>query len=151
MKIPFLQTWTTVGRTKTSYGALLLSVAILFTGCSKDNENDINADAQKIVGSYAVEDTDEWDEVENYSISIDRSNQGGSNIEISNFGDIMYVPVKAVFKGNTLNIPSQTFTGKTVTITISGQGTLSGNNLDFDYVIETDDNYQFEHSCIAVK
>ncbi len=38
-----------------------------------------------------------------------------------------------------------------MTIVISGQGTLSGDQLTFDYVIETDDDYILEHSCVATK
>ncbi len=98
-----------------------------------------------------MEDTDEYDETEAYTISISKASKGGSNLEISNFGDIMYVPVKANIKGNNLTIPSQTFKGKTMTIVISGQGTLSGDQLTFDYVIETDDDYILEHSCVATK
>ena len=63
----------------------------------------------------------------------------------------MYVPVKANIKGNSFTIPSQTFKGKSMTIVVSGQGTLSGDKLSFDYVIETDDDYLLEHSCVATK
>lgn len=130
---------------------MTLAVLLFLAGCSKDDENGAGADLQQVIGNYAVEDTDEYDETEAYTISISKASKGGSNIEISNFGDIMYVPVKANIKGNNLTIPSQTFKGKTMTIVISGQGTLSGDQLTFDYVIETDDDYILEHSCVATK
>lgn len=129
---------------------MTLAVLLLLAGC-KDDENGPGADVQQVIGNYAVEDTDEYDETETYTISISKASKGGSNLEISNFGDIMYVPVKANIKGNNLTIPSQTFKGKTMTIVISGQGTLSGDQLTFDYVIETDDDYILEHSCVATK
>ena len=131
--------------------AMTLAALLLLAGCSKDDENGSGADVQQVIGNYEVEDTDEYDETEAYTISISKASKGGSNLEISNFGDIMYVPVKANIKGNNLTIPSQTFKGKTMTIVISGQGTLSGDQLTFDYVIETDDDYILEHACVATK
>jgi hypothetical protein len=129
---------------------MALSAILLLAACSNEDENGSGADVQRIVGNYSVEDTNEYDETETYSISIAKSGKGG-NIEISNFGDFMYVPVKADIKGNVVTIPSQTFKGKTMTIEISGQGTINGDQLSFDYVIETDDDYFLEHSCIATK
>jgi hypothetical protein len=129
---------------------LALSALLFLASCSNDDDNGSGANIQQAIGSYTVEDTDESDEVESYTISIAKG-KNGSNLEISNFGDIMYVPVKANLKGNTLTIPSQTFKGQTMTIVISGQGTLTNNVLTFDYVIETDDDYFLEHTCVATK
>ncbi len=102
----------------------------------------------KLVGNYSVVDTDENGDVENYSINITNGKDGG--LEISNFGDIMYVPVKASIKGNSFTVPSQTFKGKSMTIVVAGTGTLNGNTLNFDYTIETGDHL-LEHSCVASK
>lgn len=129
---------------------LVFSALLFLTGCSKDDEGP-NASIGQIVGTYNVEDTDESDEKESYLISISEASKGGSDLEITNFGDIMYVPVKANISGNKLTIPAQTFKGKTMTIIISGSGTMSGSKLEFDYVIETDDDYLLEHSCVALK
>ena len=129
-------------------GLLLFVVTLALSSCDNDDEPDYSADIAKVVGSYSVEDTDENDDVEYYSVTITKS---GNGIEISNFGDIMHVPVKATIKGNTFNIPSQTFKGKTMTIEIYGSGTLTGNKLVFDYTIKTDDDYLLEHSCDAIK
>lgn len=150
MHISFLSLSSTLLR-KTSFALQLTLVFILFAACSKDDADDSSADMRQIVGVYTVQDTDEWDEVETYSISISQSSQGGSNIEITNFGDIMYVPVKALFKGSTLTLPAQTYAGKTVTITISGHGELDNNVLKFDYTVETNDDYVFDHSCLATR
>ena len=129
-------------------GLLLFVVALMLSSCDNDDEPDYSADIAKVVGTYNVTDTDEDDEVENYSVTISKS---GNGVEISNFGDIMHVPVKATIKGNTFNIPSQTFKGKTMTIEIYGSGSLTGNKLTFDYTIKTDDDYYLEHSCDATK
>lgn len=129
-------------------GLLLFVVVLMLSSCSNDDEPDYSADIAKVVGTYNVTDTDENDEIENYSVTISKS---GNGVQISNFGDIMYVPVKATIKGNTFNIPSQTFQGKTMTIEIYGSGTLNGNKLTFDYTIKTDDDYYLEHSCDATK
>lgn len=129
-------------------GLLLFVVTLMLSSCDNDDEPDYSADIAKVVGTYYVTDTDEDDEVENYSVIITKA---GNGVEISNFGDIMYVPVKATIKGNTFTIPSQTFQGKSMTIEIYGSGTLSGNKLTFDYTIKTDDDYYLEHSCDATK
>jgi hypothetical protein len=63
----------------------------------------------------------------------------------------MYVPVKATIKGNMFNVPSQTFKGKSMTIVITGNGTLNDQNLNFDYSIDTGDGIVLEHSCVASK
>lgn len=125
---------------------LMFAMLLLASACNDDDEKDSSADIARIVGTYTVTDTDEDDEVETYTVIITKS---GNGIEISNFGDIMYVPVKATISGNTLTIPSQTFKGNTMTIKIYGQGTLNNNNLTFDYTIETDDDYFLEHTCTA--
>jgi hypothetical protein len=126
---------------------LLFVVALILSSCDKDDE-DFSADIARVVGTYNVTDTDEDNEVENYSVTITKA---GNGVEISNFGDFMYVPVKATIKGNSFNIPSQTFQGKSMTIKVYGSGTLNGNKLTFDYTIETDDDYLLEHSCDATK
>ena len=129
-------------------GLLLFLITFILGSCDNDDEPDYSADIAKVVGTYSVIDTDEDDDVENYSVTITKA---GNGVEISNFGDIMYVPVKATIKGNTFNIPPQTFEGKSMTIEIYGSGTLSGNKLTFDYTIKTDDDYYLEHSCDATK
>ena len=128
-------------------GMLLFVTALILSSCNKDDE-DFGADIAKVVGTYNVTDTDEDNEVENYSVTITKA---GNGVQISNFGDIMYVPVKATIKGNSFNIPSQTFQGKSMTIVIYGSGTLNGSKLTFDYTIKTDDDYILEHSCDATK
>ena len=128
-------------------GFLLLVIGLIMSSCS-DDEQDFSTDISKVVGTYTVTDKDENNEVENYNVTISKA---GNGVEISNFGDIMYVPVNATVKGNAFNIPSQTFKGKTMTIKIYGKGTLAGDKLTFDYTIETDDDYLLDHSCSASK
>ena len=126
---------------------VLLSMPFVLGSCNDDDE-DFSTEIEKVVGTYSVVDTDEDDDVESYSVAITKS---GNGVSISNFGDIMYVPVKATIKGNVFTIPSQTFVGKTMTIIISGKGTLNGNTLTFDYTIDTGDDILLEHTCSATK
>jgi len=126
----------------------ILFALITLTSCDKDDE-DFSADVAKIVGTYTVADSFEDNDVENYSITISDAKDGG--VQISNFGDIMYVPVKATIRGNIFTVPAQTFEGKSMTIVITGNGTLSGDQLRFDYIIDTGDDELLEHSCIASK
>ena len=131
-----------------NYITVLMFAIVTLTSCSDDDDGP-NPDIAKVVGSYSVVDTDEDGEVENYSITITQAKDG--SLEVSNFGDIMYVPVKATINGNSFNVPAQTFNGKSMTIVVAGNGTLTGNTLNFDYTIETDDDYLLEHSCVASK
>lgn len=150
MNTLFAFVWAGVAHRNTIV-ALLLSAVTVLSACSDDDDKDLGADVNQIVGSYSVVDTDEWDEVENYSIAISKASAGGGNIEISNFADIMYVPVKATIKGGSFSIPAQTFVGKTVTITVSGSGTFLNGVIDFDYVIDSGDGYVMEYSAVATK
>ena len=132
-------------------GILIFIGTLILSSCSKDDNEDFSADVSKLAGTYAVADTDEYDEIENYEVTITKSKDGGANVEISNFGDFMYVPVKATIKGNTFDIPHQSFKGKTMTISLSGSGTVNGSVITFKYILETDDDYTFEHNCAATK
>lgn len=130
-----------------NYATPLVFSLITLASCS-DNDDSVNPDIAKLAGTYSVVDTDEDGEVKNYNVTITQADGG---VEISNFGKIMYVPVKAAINGNAFTIPAQTFKGKSMTIIIKGQGTLNGNNLNFDYTIDTDDGYVLEHTCVANK
>ncbi|MBL0741617.1 hypothetical protein [Chryseolinea lacunae] len=134
-------------------GIVIFIVALILSSCSKDDAaaEDFSADASKLAGTYTVTDTDEYDEIETYEVTITTSKDGGAFVEISNFGDFMYVPVKATIKGKTFDIPHQTFKGKTMTIVLSGSGSLAGDVLSFKYILDTDDDYSFEHNCAATK
>jgi len=129
-------------------GILFFAAVLILSGCKDDGDN-TSPDVAKLIGTYAVEETDMYASVDNYTITISKSQAGGANIEISNFGDLLFVPIKGTIVGNKLTIPSQSFTAST-TIEISGDGTLSGNNLHFDYTMESGGDL-FEYSCEAVK
>lgn len=128
---------------------LLLPLILFFNGCDTEEEAP-NASVQKIVGTYFLTDNDGYNGEKNYSVSLNVASKTGSDIEINNFGDIMHVPVKANIEGDQITIPAQTFKGKTMTITISGSGTVTNEKLEFDYIIETDDR-TLESFCVATK
>ncbi len=150
MTMSVLTTWIRVNLLPSGFTALALAATIFMTACS-DDEDKFAASAEKAVGAYSVEDTAEWGEVEHYTITIKRSSEGGPHVEINNFGDIMYVPIKAIVSGDKFGIPAQTFSEKTMSITISGSGSFVGDSLSFDYTIEVDDGSILEHSCVATK
>ena len=127
---------------------LLFVTALIVSGC-KDDGDGTSPDVAKLVGTYDVAETDMYNDVDNYTITISKYKAGGANIEISNFGDLLFVPIKGTIVGNNLTIPPQTFTANT-SIVISGDGTLSGNNLHFDYTMESGGD-TFEYSCEATK
>lgn len=111
---------------------LFISFSLLFASCSKDNDSP-SVPVAGFAGQYLVED-----ETETYTLKIE--NKGGSNFQIHEFGGFLNVALNAVANGNTLNIPSQTFTnpsGKSITIT--GTGTLSTKSVK-------DDTIKFEYS-----
>ena len=114
---------------------LFIAALLLLSSC-KDDGDETSPDVAKLTGTYAVSETNMYDAVDNYTITIKGSNGGTTNIEISNFGGFMYVPVKGTIQGNTLTIPSQTFTANS-TIKIAGSGTLIGNELQFEYFMES--------------
>lgn len=123
--------------------------ALLMLSSCKDDDDETSPDVAKLTGTYAVSETNMYDAVDNYTITIKGSKGGATNIEINNFGGFMYVPVKGTIVGTTLTIPSQTFTANS-TIKISGSGTLIGNELQFEYFMESGgDVYPF--ICEATK
>jgi len=130
---------------KRAMPALLVALIMAFTAASCSDDTAPNPYA----GTYAVVETDEFDDEENYSIKLSKTSGG---FEITNFGDIMNVPVKATITGKTLTIPDQTFAGKTITIVVSGQGSFTDDGiLTFDYAIDTGDDIMLEYSCVATK
>jgi hypothetical protein len=131
-----------------NYATPFVFALLTLVGCSKDDEQNFDAEIAMLVGTYEVVDTDEDGEIKNYDITIKKADGG---VEISNFGKIMYVPVKATIHGSAFHIPAQTFKGKNMTIVISGQGTLAETKLNFNYTIDTDDGYVLEHVCVATK
>jgi len=123
--------------------AFAFVLSFTLTACSDDDS------PNPYIGTYAVLETDEFDDEENYTIKLAKTSQG---FEITNFGDIMNVPVKASINGKTLTIPDQTFVGKTITIVVSGQGSFNSDGmLTFTYAVATGDDIILEYSCVATK
>ena len=112
----------------------LLTLAL--TNCSNDDEDQGPDTRPQFVGTYEVDDVSAGSGyVYEYNVTI--SNGTSSDLQISNFGDIFNVPVKATVKGNNLTIPKQSFknpSGKTIEVV--GSGTISGDILIFDYTMK---------------
>lgn len=124
--------------------ALTILVSLTLAACTDDDEA-----ANTFAGTYAVVETDEYDDEDNYTVNIKKTSGG---FEITNFGDIMNVPVKATITEKSLTIPSQTFVGKSMTIVVSGHGAFDDKGiLSFDYAIDTGDGVILEYSCVATR
>lgn len=118
---------------------VLLTITLALVSCSK-KDSDVSVPSAPFAGNYLVVEEDET-----YTLKIE--NTSGNNFQIREFGGFMNVPVKASANGNTLSIPSQTFTnpsGKSLTIT--GTGTLitkgsKDDTIKFTYSVSGFANY----------
>jgi len=128
-------------------GLLFFFAALTLSSCKDDNDDVTSVDVTKLVGTYAVIETNSYNEIENYTITIAKSKLGGANVEIMEFGGFMFSPVKATIVGNKLSIPTQTFKSPS-TIVITGDGTLNGNTLNFNYTLEVGGD-EYISSCVA--
>lgn len=111
---------------------LFLSFTLLLASCSKSKNDTVPVQGAEFIGQYKVVDPSET-----YTLEI--TNKGGSNFQIKEFGGFLNVPLNAVFEGNKLKIPSQTFknpNGKSLTVT--GSGVLSTK-------AKKDDTVKFEY------
>lgn len=121
---------------------LIALIGLAMASCSDDEKATEPDTRQQFVGNYSVEDISASSGYKyEYSVNITMGSKGG--LEISNFGDVMNVPVKATAKGNQIVIESQTFknpSGKT--ITVMGSGTIANDVLTFNYSITGYRDYQ---------
>jgi hypothetical protein len=126
---------------------LLIAVVFSLSSCSDDDDAKPDTRGQ-FIGTYAVEDVVD-DDVDEYEITISNGTDGDLNI--SNFGDRVYAPVKATADGNKITIKPQSFTNPSSgkTLKISGSGTLSGNVLTFTYTF--DGFLEYTANCKATK
>lgn len=122
--------------------------AIITLGSCSSDDDGPNPNIVMIVGNYTVTDTNDYGAVENYSIVISESK---GELEISNFGDFMFTPVKATIAGSIFSIPPQTFKAGSMTIIVTGNGGLSSDKLTFEYTIDRGDGDLYEHSCLAIR
>ena len=110
-----------------SISLFIISASFFFSSCSKDK--DIAAPAVAFAGQYLVVDDNET-----YMLKVE--NKGGNNFQIIEFGGFLNAPLKANAEGNTLQIPSQTFTNPNGNkLTVVGTGVLSTKNSKDDTII----------------
>lgn len=112
-----------------SFSALALSFSLLFlASCSKNKDSNVSVPIPAFAGQYSVDDEDET-----YILKVEST--GGNTFRIKEFGGFMNVPINAVAEGNTLKIPSQTFTNPSgKSITIKGSGVLSTKSAKDDTI-----------------
>lgn len=120
---------------------LFLFFTLLLASCSKSKDDAVPAQGAAFVGQYVVADPSET-----YTLQVE--SKGGSNFQIKQFGGFLNVPLNAVVDGNTLKVPSQTFTngsGKSITITATGVLSTKAKKDDtikFDYKVTGWQNYE---------
>jgi hypothetical protein len=130
---------------------LLVAVFTLSARVDKHPDDDVEAQLKNLTGTYNVSDKRQvGSESKNYSITITKSVAGMAAVDVANFGNVMYAPVRAVIRGNNFYIEPQQFRGKKMSITVSGSGTFSNAGLQFDYVIDTGKS-QLAYRCEATK
>jgi hypothetical protein len=131
--------------------ALLLVAFFTLSARVDDHPDDVKAQVKDLTGTYNVSDKRQvGTESKNYSITITKSVAGIAAVEVANFGNVMYAPVRAVIRGNNFYIEPQLFRGKKMSITVSGSGTINNTGLQFDYVIDTGKS-QLTYRCEATK
>jgi hypothetical protein len=119
---------------------IFLSFTMVLASCSKSKDDKV-VPGSAFIGQYVVVEPSET-----YTLQID--NKGGANFQIREFGGFLNVPLNAVFSGDKLTIPSQTFknpSGKSLTIT--GTGVLStktkkDDTIHFDYAVSGFTNFE---------
>jgi hypothetical protein len=129
----------------------LLLAAFTLSARVDNHPDDVESHIKNVTGTYNVSDKRRAGiESKNYSITITKSVAGIAAIELANFGNVMYVPVTAVVRGNNFYIEPQIFKGKKMSIVISGSGTITDAGLLFDYTIDTGKSH-LVYQCEAVK
>jgi hypothetical protein len=126
---------------------LFLSFTMVLASCSKSKDDAPPVQGAAFIGQYIVVEPSET-----YILQID--NKGGANFQIKEFGGFLNVPLNAVFSGDKLTIPSQTFknpNGKS--LTVSGTGVLStktkkDDTIKFDYKVSGFTEYESDFTGI---
>ncbi len=129
---------------------LMIGVVLSLSSCSKDDE-EVKPDTRpQFIGTYAVEDvSNSSGHVYEYDVTISNGTDGDLNL--SNFADMFNVPVKATVDGNKITIKQQSFTNPSSgnTIKVWGNGTLTGDKLNFTYT--TEGFLDYSGTCTATK
>lgn len=126
---------------------LIALIGLAMVSCSDDEKATGPDTREQFVGNYQVEDISNKGYTYKYTVSITKGAKG--DLEISNFADIMHVPVKAKAIGNKLIIESQTFKDKDEFLVVDGSGTFANDVLTFNYKTTGQLNYQ--GTCTAKK
>ena len=84
---------------------LLVAVFTLSARVDKHPDDDVEAQLKNLTGTYNVSDKRQvGSESKNYSITITKSVAGMAAVDVANFGNVMYAPVRAVIRGNNFYI-----------------------------------------------
>lgn len=112
--------------------ALLLALTFSLTGCKKEAVDyaPVDVPAANLVGAYQVK---KFLPTESFTFNIARHNSEANTLLISNLLAILPAPIEAKASGNTLQIDYTYVNPSGNSLTIKGQGTLTGDVLKIQY------------------
>lgn len=135
---------------KLSVFLFLLTISIIETSCvPEETENPTPTDERdKFVGSWKCEENSSINGNSTFTIDINKSTTEKSQVILENFYNYGFNKTAiATVSGNTLTIPSQTFSG---TNTLSGSGTLSADGKKIQDLNYTVNDGSSDDNCTAV-
>lgn len=133
--------------------ALLISTSLL-TGCKEDDDEVSPKERIPFLGTYDVLDKNSDEDFKyRFNLTIDVSSKGVNKVDLINFR-YLNLPVHATIKGNKMFI-SQVMGDDDEKVEITGEGTLTGSVLEYNYKIVLTEKgvgvTTFENSAIATK
>ena len=145
-------------------GLFFLSLTLTFVSCNKKpgctNPNSENYDDQaevddescisprkKYVGIYNSNETCKITPAQNFYTEVREANDNLTDILIYNLANLFVLPVRATISQSTFVIEKQypDGTGRTV----EGNGSIAGNTISIQYVINFQGSSQITKSCIV--
>ncbi len=113
--------------------AVLLSIATIFSACSKDEDVDARA---AFAGTWRATETFVLDGVpfsDTYTFTITQSSGSERNILLTGFAAEPSETITASVDGNSFVIPQQTIISAGESVGVSGSGSISGNTITYSY------------------
>lgn len=133
------------------YTFVLFTLAIIFFSCNPDDPNDNPQPTEdprdKFVGSWLCnENSSQFGQINPFYVTITLNQSNSSQIYLANFYQLgSGQKVYGVVTNNTVTIPSQTVSSKSV----SGSGTITNNNNTINWNYYVNDGADID-TCTAV-
>ncbi|TVQ13199.1 MAG: hypothetical protein EA361_09940 [Bacteroidetes bacterium] len=113
--------------------AVLLSIATLFSACSKDESVDARAVFE---GTWRATESFVFNGVplsDTYTFTITKSSGSERNILLTGFAAEPSETITASVDGNSFVIPQQTIISEGESVGVSGSGSINGNSITYSY------------------